>query len=233
MTSITRPPSHGESSSDKSLLIVEDEQSTREYLCKSAGAIDGVTVVAAADSVAAALQVLHHTRPDLVLCDLGLPDGSGTSVISHCARHGIPAMVISIFDDEDTVLQALEAGAVGYLLKDQPVAVLQRAIVDMLAGGSPITPSIARFLLQRLTKTEQAGHTSTPPVNGELDVLSAREKEVLNLLAQGYKSKEVAGQLELSHHTIASHQRNVYAKLSVRNKSEAVAVAIKKGLIDP
>ena len=152
---------------------------------------------------------------------------------------------------------------------------MRTAVADLLAGGSPITPSIARFLLKQLSgNTDAAGsgsrHRRAGTSNGRAgkgsadkgsadksraddgsanygaattaaagnaaygsSLLSDREKEVLSLLAQGYKSKEVAGKLTLSHHTIASHQRNVYAKLCVKNKSEAVAVALKKGLIDP
>ena len=260
---------------DSGILIVEDDPAVRDTLCQVISHIDDVNLLAAVDTIRDALQHLRNARPQLVLCDLGLPDGDGVQVIQYCAASDIPAMVISIFDDEPTVLRAIEAGATGYLLKDQPEEVLRTAVADLLAGGSPITPSIARFLLKQLSgNTDAAGsgsrHRRAGTSNGRAgkgsadkgsadksraddgsanngaattaaagnaaygsSLLSDREKEVLSLLAQGYKSKEVAGKLTLSHHTIASHQRNVYAKLCVKNKSEAVAVAMKKGLIDP
>lgn len=235
---------------DSGILIVEDDPAVRDTLCQVVNSIDNVSVLAAVDTVSSALQHLQKSRPQLVLCDLGLPDGDGVQVIQCCAASDIPAMVISIFDDEPTVLRAVEAGATGYLLKDQPEDVLRTAVADLLAGGSPITPSIARFLLKQLSDSASTGGSGVVVSDGSANtgdvtptagssagygssLLSDREKEVLSLLAQGYKSKEVAGKLTLSHHTIASHQRNVYAKLSVKNKSEAVAVAMKKGLIDP
>lgn len=220
------------------ILIIEDDSATREYLCEVANNINRVTVLDDVGTVADALRALKQTAPELVLCDLGLPDGDGTEVIRQCVTLDIPAMVISVFDDEATVLRAIEAGAVGYLLKDQGSDVLRQAITDLLAGGSPLTPSIARFLLKRLGAAEENATAVTGSggkssgSDGDHGLLSDREKEVLGLLAHGYKTKEVAGKLGLSHHTIASHQRNVYAKLMVKNKSEAVAVAIKKGLID-
>ena len=250
---------------DSGILIVEDDPAVRDTLCQVVNSIDDVNLLAAVDTISAALQYLQQSRPQLVLCDLGLTDGDGVQVIQCCAASDIPAMVISIFDDEPTVLRAIEAGATGYLLKDQPEDILRTAVSDLLAGGSPITPSIARFLLKQLSGSGSAGDRGTVAGSGSAEIgradddraeigratdgtvpsvagsgagygsslLSDREKEVLSLLAQGYKSKEVASKLTLSHHTIASHQRNVYAKLCVKNKSEAVAVAMKKGLIDP
>lgn len=221
--------SDGDAPGSKSqILVVEDDPSTLGYLCEVIATLENAEVTASVGSVHSAIKSLQTFRPDLVLSDLGLPDGDGADVIRLAAGMDIPAMVISVFDDEATVLRAVEAGASGYLLKDQSRGVLRQAIADLLAGGSPVTPSIANFLLKRLNERGMLSDSGD-----ENSVLSKREKEVLILLAQGYKTKEVAGMLVLSHHTVASHQRNVYSKLSVKNKSEAVAVAMKKGLINP
>ncbi len=209
------------------MVVVEDDPATLEYLVSVTDGLDDADVVAANNNVQDALQSVRQWRPDIVLCDLGLPDGSGLEIIKVASEFDIPCMVITILDDEETVLQAVEAGASGYLLKDQGSERLRLAIADLLAGGSPVTPAIASYLLKRLNPSCAADSKAF-----ENSVLSKRETQVLGLAAQGYRSREIADKLSLSPHTIANHQRNAYRKLGVRNKSEAVAVAVKSGLID-
>ncbi len=210
-----------------SIVVVEDDRATLEYIVGVAQSLDNAEVVSANDNVHDATRSIRQLRPDIVLCDLGLPDGSGLDVIQIADTLDIPCMVITILSDEATVLQAIEAGACGYLLKDQGAERLKLAIADLLAGGSPVTPAIASYLLKQLngTGTKKKASAGT-------GVLSKREAQVLGLAAQGYRSREIAEKLSLSPHTIANHQRNAYRKLGVRNKSEAVAVAVKTGLID-
>ncbi len=211
----------------RKVVVVEDDRATLDYIAGVAGSVVHTRVVATSQNKKDALRLIRQWHPDIVLCDLGLPDGSGIEIVKFAASLDIPCMVISILDDENTVLGAIEAGASGYLLKDQSPEKLQQAITDMLAGGSPVTPAIASYLLKQLNGAGPVGNDTA----GE-SPLSKRETQVLDLAAQGYRSREVANMLSLSPHTVANHQRNAYRKLGVKNKSEAVAVAVKTGLID-
>lgn len=211
------------------VAIVEDNPATRAHLVDIVSQLENTELASASDNVKDALRSIKQWRPDIVLCDLGLPDGSGVEVIHYAAALDIPCMVVTVMYDEATVIRAIEAGASGYLLKDQPAKLIGQAILDLLAGGSPLTPSIASYLLRRINGAPRSSRSARLAAD---PLLSKRETEVLNLAAQGYRAKEIAQKLSLSPHTVANHQRNVYRKLSVKNKSEAVAVAVKKGFID-
>ena len=189
-----------------------------------------------------------HTL-DVLLTDLGLPDGSGLSVIRH-AIHLHPRcepLVISMFGDEDNVLASIEAGALGYIHKDSTPDDIAQTILDMRDGASPISPMIARRVLSKY-RTNQSNQAQVP-VNNELfairkeapmdlelrakrSLLSPRELEVLALIARGFSYGEIARLESLSVHTVQSHIKNLYAKLSVHSKSEAVFEATRMGLLD-
>jgi DNA-binding NarL/FixJ family response regulator len=160
---------------------------------------------------------------------LDLPDGSGVDLIKHIQQDHVPtqmAIVISVFGDGYHVIEALKAGASGYLLKDDNFMDINDAISQMVEGGAPISPSIARYLLNELSIAEtpaQAKENST--------LLSPREKEVLLLVSKGYTSKEIAKVLELSYYTVREYVSNIYKKLSVKNKMEAVSEATMLGII--
>lgn len=167
---------------------------------------------------------------DVVLVDLGLPDGDGVQLIRAIRARPSPpeVMVVSVFGDEAHVVAALEAGATGYLLKDASPVDVGTAIVDLLAGGSPISPAIARHLLQRLQVAEEpAGAGPRPPVPD----LTARERDVLEVLAKGFTFEEAAGILGISFHTVAGHVKHIYTKLAVSSRSEAVYEATQLGLL--
>lgn len=232
------------------LLIVEDDPQTRQALADCVADRDDMTVLALAGSVAEGLAGLGQ-GPDVVLVDLGLPDGSGEAVIrAAAARTPAPeVMVITVFGDERHVVSAIEAGASGYLLKDSDPATMVAAITDLVAGGSPITPVIARHILTRFKaapgtaasesgarRSGTAGGPSagegTPAVPDDTPQLTPRETEVLQLVARGYSNNEISGLLELSFHTVTSHIKHIYRKLSVRSRSEAVFEASQLGIIE-
>jgi len=209
------------------VFIVEDHVLTRESLRTRIEAHPKLRVGVAVGSAADGLAALAVARPDVLLADLGLPDGSGIDVIRGAARRypGLPIMVITVFGNEQRVVGAIQAGASGYLLKDDPAHEIGTAIELLLAGGSPISPAIARHLIR---------HFQAPPAAPETtgwEPLSARELEVLNLASKGFSYAEIAQLLGLSPNTIASYTKHIYVKLAVGSRSEAVYEALRLGLL--
>ena len=179
-----------------------------------------------AASVAQARQAVAATRFELALVDLGLPDGSGLEVIANLSEEqpGCAVVVASIFDDDDHLFKALQAGAQGYVLKDQPSEWLARQLRGIFDGHPPLSPAIARKLLQYFQRPQSPNQ---PPA---VD-LSAREREVLGLLAQGIRIADIATQLAISRHTVGDHVKNIYRKLNIGSRAEAALHARSLGLI--
>ncbi len=210
------------------VMVVEDDPTMRRRL---AGAVSGnadLELRAAVGSVADARDALAGAFPDVLLVDLGLPDGSGLDLIRELRERGAPtrALVITVFGDERHVLSALAEGAAGYLLKDATPEDVGRAIADVRAGGAPISPRVARYLLKQL----QAPAGAQPGEDGPH--LTARETEVLQLIARGFSYDEIARLLEMSVNTVRSHIRSLYRKLEVSSRGEAVFEALGLGLLD-
>ena len=167
---------------------------------------------------------------DVLLIDLGLPDASGLDVIRRCRRMqpACAMMVLTMFGDEANMLSAFEAGAGGYLLKDGTEADLAAHVLSLHAGGSPMSPIIARQLLVRWQTRAGAQPVAVPTAS---EALSPRESEVLNLLARGFTYTETAQRMGVFHSTVQTHVRNIYGKLGVHNKTEAVFEARQLGLL--
>lgn len=204
------------------VLIVEDDPAMRARLTEAIAAEDDLEVFGTAGSLEEAGAELEKGSPDVLITDLGLPDGSGVELIHRVAGGGGLCMVVTVFGDEKNVLRAISAGASSYLLKDTPTADLAPAVRQLLAGGSPISPSIARHILRRFQ-----GAKPTADV-----VLTEREAEVLRLIAKGFTYAEIADLLDLSSHTVTSHVRKIYRKLSVGSRGEAVYEAVQLGLLE-
>ena len=214
--------------------MVEDTAASRLALVEAVAQAPDIHMAWAAASRAEALAQLANrgSAPlDVLLVDLGLPDGSGLDVIA-AARTALPAcavMVSTIFGDETHVLRAIEAGAMGYVLKDLSAAELVAEIRSLHAGGSPINPLVARKLLLRqqgasappTAEAAPAGVAPLPP--------SAREAEVLRLVARGYTADEVAAALGVSPHTVQTFVRRIYTKLQVGSRAEAVREGQRQG----
>jgi DNA-binding NarL/FixJ family response regulator len=209
------------------VYIVEDDEVTRRSLCDRVRAHGGYSVEVAVGTCAEIRAALRQGRPDVLLVDLGLPDGSGVDVIAEAAtRHaGLPIMVITVFGDERRVVRAIKAGATGYLLKDDPTHEIAAALQLLLAGGSPISPAIARHLIRLF-------QPAAPEESSSEGRLTAREQEVLGLAAKGFSYAEIAQMLNLSANTIASYTKHIYEKLAVSSRSEAIYEASRLGLID-
>ena len=203
------------------VMIVEDDRATRERFSNAIAGDLRTTLAAAVSTGREAIARLPAARPDVLLVDLGLPDIHGTEVIRHAARE-LPQcdiMVITMFGDERNVLASIEAGAVGYVLKDCLDPDLVAQVVALRAGDAPMSPGIARMVLKRLRVTHEAAE---PPAG-----LTPRETGILRLLARGYTYAETAEHLGITRHTVCSHIKNSYRKLAVRSAAEAVAKLVR------
>lgn len=193
------------------------------------GAAQDMCLLWTAGSVAEARAAFGDDAPDVLLVDLGLPDGSGLDIIRQEKRRHptCEMMVVSIFGDEDNVVAAIEAGASGYLLKDSLAEHFLETIRELQGGGSPISPSVARILLNR-SRAPRSG--DTPATTGI--ELAARETQILGLVAKGFNFSEIGRLLGISANTVKTHVYRIYHKLSVHSRGEAVFEAKKLGLLD-
>jgi DNA-binding NarL/FixJ family response regulator len=212
----------------KTLLIVEDDRLLRDVLVREAQGSSPEWTVLAADSLRSARRVSASQHLDAVFLDLGLPDGDGLRLIGELksAHPACEVLVITVFADEQRVISSLEAGASGYILKSDLPHHVDRLIQTIESGGSPVSPAIARRLIERLHPVPAHAFPSS-----EADRLSPREAEILLLCAKGLRYGEVASALRLSVHTVNAHLKNVYRKLMVNSRAEAVYEARKSGLL--
>jgi DNA-binding NarL/FixJ family response regulator len=215
----------------RSVLIVEDDGPTRKRIAAAVAADPELVVTGEAASLTEAEDLLRAAAPDVLLVDLGLPDGSGVELIrlARSLAQGTQAMVITVLADERHVMQALEAGAQGYLLKDGSARYVRRSVQELLAGGSPISAPIARYLLRRF---ETARPAASEAAAGQAPRLTPRESEVLELLAKGFTYDEIGGLLSIASGTVMTHVRHIYRKLEVGSRGEAVYEAASLGLLD-
>lgn len=210
-----------------SALIVEDLDTVRDWLQSILlECFPGVAITLAGD-LASARQRLATAAVDLVLVDLGLPDGSGIDLIreAHQRHPDMQMIVTTIYDDDSHLFPALRAGACGYLLKDQPREQLVRQLGGIARGEPPLSPAIARRML-RVFEPEQLAHD-------QLGRLSPREREALVLIAKGYRLAEVAEALTVTRNTAAGYVKSVYRKLEISSRAEAALAASRMGLVQP
>lgn len=216
-------------------LIVEDngpmQQRLRRLLVELIGSD---TRIATADSIAAAKAQLTKDAKGMALIDIGLPDGSGIELIAwlheHCPQ--VTTVVVSAFGDEETVLAALRAGAIGYLLKEREDIELRVALQSIQRGGAPIDPFVARRILALLATPSTPATTATARrATASDDTLSERESEILQLVARGYSNREIAELTALSRFTIEGYTKAIYRKLAVGSRTAAVFEAKSRGLL--
>jgi DNA-binding NarL/FixJ family response regulator len=214
------------------VAVVEDDPAFARAIAQALAAAPDLQLAGMAGNRAEGLALLARAPADVLLVDLGLPDGSGIDVI-RAAQDRWPrcdVVVSTAFGDEQHVLAAVQAGASGYLLKDTPAERVVQEIRSVRNGESPISPLIARRVLQLL---RQPAEKQEPEPEPGPALLSAREAEVLRLVAMGFTYEEVAQRLRISRHTVLTFVRRIYAKLEVNSKMEAVNEARRKGLLGP
>lgn len=209
------------------VALLEDHEPTRRYFEQCVRANAGLRLVGSFGRLRDAEEFFVRDEADVLLTDLALPDGHGLTLI-HRLRESHPeceVLVISVFGDEESVIACVEAGAVGYIQKDSQPDDVAQVILDVRRGASPISPMIARRLLERMRKPEA-------PPNAEATVtLTSSESEILELIARGYAYAEIARLRGVSISTIQTHVKHLYAKLAVHSRSEAVFEASQLGLI--
>ncbi|MDX8056301.1 response regulator transcription factor [Lentzea sp. BCCO 10_0798] len=205
-----------------SLLIVDDHPVVRDGLRGMFGTDPRFEVVGEAGDGAEAVAAAEHLRPDVILMDLRMPGTDGVAAIRELAKRGVPSrvLVLTTYDTDSHVLPAIEAGATGYLLKEAPREELVRAVEAAARGQAVLSPTVATRLLGQVRKPAPAP-------------LSQREREVLELIAQGSTNREAAKRLHISETTVKTHLLHVYAKLGVNDRAAAVAAAFSRGYLTP
>ncbi|MEZ5660462.1 MAG: response regulator transcription factor [Burkholderiaceae bacterium] len=210
------------------VLIVEDDAEVRARLVRAIEASATFEVMAACGSMHAARTALGRRLPSIALIDLGLPDGNGTDLVAWLCAQPVPVecLVLTLFADERHVVEAIRAGASGYLLKSEATDRIGDALGRVLAGESPISPAVARFVL-RLAR----GHGEESRPAAEAPRLTPTEFEILGLIAKGFTAREIADLTERSPATVPGHVRNIYRKLAVHSRGEAIFEATQLGLL--
>ncbi|MDT3381434.1 response regulator [Labrys portucalensis] len=210
------------------VAVVEDDPAALERITAALEAAPDISVTASAPNTATGKTLIDKGGFDVLLCDLGLPDGSGIGLIRYAAQKyaDVDIMVITIFADQDKVLESIKAGARGYLLKDERFDSFAESIREVRRGGSPISPVIARQLLKEFQPREQEADKKG------LELLSKRELEVLKLLARGFTFVEIGDILKIGRSTVATYVKNIYQKLEVNSRAEAVFEASSMGVIN-
>lgn len=199
-----------------SIAIVEDNAGIGEELAQIVAEARDCTSVGIFRNLRTALQKIPPLNPDVVIMDINLPDGSGIDGAAQLKRV-LPAtqiLMFTIYEDHEQIMRSLEAGASGYLLKRTAPEDLLRAIREIKNGGVPMTPEVARKVIQTFQRKPAKPSAREP--------LTRREEEILELLSQGMLSKEIAQQLSISVETVNSHLKHIYGKLQVRTRTEAV-----------
>jgi len=207
------------------VTIIEDERDIRDGLGMLINYTDGFTCVGKYGSMEEALAGIRHRTPDVVLSDIGLPGMNGIDGI-RLIKEKHPEMTIlmlSVYQDDDRIFHALCAGAVGYLLKKTPPTKILDALREAVAGGAPMSPEVARKVITIFKDFR-------PPEEVEYD-LTPHEIRILKLLVEGHSYKTAAARLNVTPSTISFHLKNIYEKLQVHSKSEAVAKALQYRLI--
>ena len=217
------------------VLVVEDEPLIQQRLARILAQLGyQPDMLCFASTLAAARQLAAQRHYALALVDLGLPDGNGTVLIAALraqdATMGI--LVISAWSTEEAILQALRAGATGYLLKERDDLEVMLSIRSVLRGGAPIDPFIARRVMIEFQQQPASPAVAPMAAASEDDALSPREIDILQQVANGLSHRETAERLHISRHTVEAHIRNIYRKLSVNSRLRAITEARARGLMD-
>jgi DNA-binding NarL/FixJ family response regulator len=198
------------------IALVEDDPNLRETLAEIISSASDWQLVASYPDAEAALEGMKSACPQVVLMDIQLPGMSGIECVGRLkAQHPeVQVLMVTVYDNNDRIFDALAAGASGYLLKRDAPTKLRECLEDLLAGGSPMSSAIARKVVQHFQKE--------PPAKNEDHNLTPREKQILELLVKGGLYKEIAWDLGIGVETVRTHLHNIYAKLHVRTRTEAV-----------
>jgi DNA-binding NarL/FixJ family response regulator len=207
------------------VAIIEDQREFREGLAFLIDGTEGYRCTQRFGSMEEALDPLGRNLPDVALVDIGLPGISGIEGIGLLKQRypGLPVLMLTIYNDDERIFKAMCAGACGYLLKKTPKARILECIQEVLDGGAPMSPEVARCVVELFRQCR-------PPQDVSYQ-LTTQELRLLALLGEGHYYKTAAAELGISVNTVSTHLRHIYEKLQVHSKSEAVAKALRQGLI--
>ena len=218
------------------VAIIEDDKLFLERVSSVITQSAHCRLVGTAHDFASGTSLIQNVAMDVCIVDLGLPDGDGCDLIS-MGRARLPStqfVTLSVFGDDNHVMRAIEAGAVGYVLKDDPEEYIINSVIAVNNGGSVINPMVARNILQKLMGGQTSPHiphaTEVQPAE-DVPTLSEREQQVLVLLSRGATIAAIAANLKISAHTVNMHLRSIYRRLAVNSRSEAIYVANQKGIL--
>jgi DNA-binding NarL/FixJ family response regulator len=213
------------------VLLVEDQCLVRSGVKALLEREPDIQIVGEASDGEEAVRLAMELQPKVVIMDIRLPAVDGIEATRRIKEqhHDVEVLVLSAFEDDEAVFQAIQAGASGYVLKDITPENLVRAVRAVRSGMSTVHPGITRKLVDRISHLGRAGASGSRPIH--CDGLTGRELEVLQGLARGRSTRELAISLSVSDSTIKSHLRTIYRKISVHGRSQAVAYAIRKGLV--
>jgi DNA-binding NarL/FixJ family response regulator len=205
------------------ILVADDHPIVRDGLIAILGTQPDFEVVGKAGSGAEAIQAVEALKPDVLLLDLEMPEMDGVEALRHLRESGSPvrAIVFTAFDTDERIVGAVQAGAQGYLLKGVPREEIFNAVRVVHAGGSLLQPVVASKLLRQVIQ-DRGEHP---------DALTPREKNVLQLLAQGLQNKEIATELVITERTVKFYVSSILSKLGAGNRTEAVTIAVQRGLV--
>ncbi|CAN5435881.1 response regulator transcription factor [soil metagenome] len=211
----------------RKIAIAEDNPSLAKSVKENIESFDNVELLFIAPNGKELLQKIPGDKPDLILMDINMPVMDGIEATQKVKHHfpEIKIIMLTVFDEEDKIFQSIIAGASGYLLKDEKPAKIMEAILDVMDGGAPMSPSIAAKALQMI----RGQKTEIVPEKNDFN-LSKREIEIMELIAKGDNYMKIAEKLFISPNTVRKHIENIYSKLQVHNKVEAIQVATKNKL---
>ncbi|MGW3410379.1 response regulator transcription factor [Streptomyces sp. NBC_00554] len=211
------------------VVVADDQTVVREGIVMLLGLLPGIEVVGAAGDGDEAVALVAELAPDVVLMDLRMPRCDGVEATRRIRAEypGTQVVVLTTYEDDESLFPALRAGARGYLTKDAGGDEIVRAVRSVLSGEAGLSPSVQRRLLERLSEPEPVAPPEAP------DGLTARETEVLLLIAEGLTNQEIARALHVSTATVKTHINNLFAKTGIKDRAQAVRYAYGKGLVRP
>lgn len=229
----------GQASQPLRVILVDQDARMRNLVSHELNLDSRVTLVSSASNLREGKIIISRYEFDVLLIDFSLSDGMGFDLIKHMKLHRPSAeiIVMSVRDDEEHAITAFELGATGYLVKNSWFGNFAQAVLQVANGGAFISPNLARRLVQKLTAAHHAElraiptHHNVPSLPGDT-TLSLREKEILELVASGYTSPEIAGFIKISSQTVTTHMKNIYRKLQVHSRAAAVMHAKNQGLLN-
>ncbi len=213
------------------VVVVDDQTLVRQGICSLLELSKTISVVGEADNGLTAIDLIKEQNPDVILSDIRMPQMDGIQLVAELTALNIstPIILLTTFDDHETVLHGIQSGARGYMLKDVSLDQLVGAIETVMSGGTMVQPAITEKVMKGLVSQNINKPAENDP--NKIEKLTGRETEVLRMMSGGYSNKEIASALSLSEGTIKNHVSNVLAKLGVRDRTRAVLKAVENGIL--